>query len=297
MRYIDINDLKETLDRIKDIGSFSDWNRRAKEHAAKLEDKSKEERNKYWKTNNIWSELYSALSTLSGDKCWYTEAKENSSEWNIDHFRPKSKSLDEDGGILLNDGYWWLSYDWKNYRLCGTLVNLLRKGRFDEGEEALGKGSFFPLKDRAKISKEKDMSCSGETPILLDPTSALDVSLLSFDEDGMPYPTYNVDENAFKNLRSSITIKCYGLQHKSLVRGRSRVWSACHNIVEETQNVLLVNHDDEEKIDSAIEKCFDDLATLANRKMPHSIVVFNYIRAQSIEKNYEWLKDAVIAIA
>lgn len=295
MRYIDITDIKETFDRIKGTGSFSTWESAAKTHKKEIETKSKKERAKYWKKNCSWNELYPALSEVSGDKCWYTESKENSGEWQIDHFRPKAQSKDENGNEILQNGYWWLSYDWKNFRLSGSLVNLLRKGRFDEGDKILGKGNFFPLKDN-KVSVEKDMRCTGERPILLDPTNPNDVRLLSFDQDGMPYETISKDDNEFQNLRAHITIKCYGLEHKPLVRGRARVWNTCNEIVEDTQNVISINREDIELVDEAIEKCFDELARLANKRQPHSRVVFNYIKAKSCEDNFEWLQDALTAI-
>lgn len=296
MRFIDISDLKETFDRLNGTGSFSEWEKRARNHLSTIEMKSKKERSKYWSKNNIWSELYGALSELSGDKCWYTEAKENSSEWQVDHFRPKGKSLDEDGNIILEEGYWWLSYDWRNFRLSGSLANLLRRGRFDEGDEVKGKGNFFPLRDKSRVSKVKDSKCGSEKPILLDPTNPNDVRLISFDQDGMPYETYDEYDNPFKYFRASFSIKCYGLKHKPLVRGRARVWNTCNEIVEDTFNDLMVNKDDEEKIDESISSCVERLAKLANKKRPHSRVVFNYLKSKSQEEDFEWLDLALDAI-
>ena len=295
MRYVDITDLKEVFDRIKGTGSFSKWEKEAKKHKEEIEKKNKKERSKYWNKNNIWTELYSALSEISGDKCWYTESKENSGRWDVDHFRPKARSLDENGKVILKEGYWWLSYDWKNFRLSGSLTNLLSRGKFDEDDDVLGKGSFFPVKD-SKVSKIKDMKCSGEKPVLLDPTNANDVRLIAFDQDGMPYGTFGNEDNEFKNLRAVLSIKCYGLEHKPLVRGRARVWNTCEEIVEGTQNDIVINKGDDESIDDAIEECFVELAKLANKKQPFSMVVFNYIKAKSSEKDYEWLQDALTAI-
>lgn len=297
MRYVDITDLKETFDRLKGIGSFSNWEKRAKNHLVAIESKNtKKERATYWNSNNIWSELYPALSELSGDKCWYSESKENSGEWQVDHFRPKAKSIDEEGNELLEYGYWWLSYDWKNFRLSGTLVNYLRKGRFDEGDEVKGKGNFFPLKDKSKVAIPKDMICKAEKPLLLDPTKANDITLLSFDEVGVAYETYNEKDDLFKHLRASVSIKCYGLQHTPLIRGRARVWSSCDEIVKNTQNDLLLHKDVDELVDDAIASCYEQLASLANKKKPHSMVVFNFIKTKSSDDDYKWLKAALVAI-
>lgn len=296
MRFINITDLKETFDTLRGTRSFSKWEKRAEEHLAEIETQTKKERSIYWQKNNIWAELYCALSELSGHKCWYTETKENSSEWQVDHFRPKGKSVDQDGRPILDEGYWWLSYAWQNFRLAGSLVNLLRKGRFDERNETKGKGNFFPLKETENVSKPKDKYCSGEKPILLDPTNASDVSLIAFDQDGMPYPTFNEEDSVYKHQRAIISIKCYGLEHQPLIRGRKRVWDTCLELVERAQNDLNIQKEDDEKVDEAIEKCFQELAILASKKSPHSSVVFDFIKMKSEDENFQWLKGALIAI-
>ena len=55
----------------------------------------------------IWTELKPVLASLSDGKCWYTEAKDRVSYWEVDHFRPKKV-------------YPWLAFDWANFRLCGA---------------------------------------------------------------------------------------------------------------------------------------------------------------------------------
>jgi hypothetical protein len=296
VRYINITELKATFDRIKGIGAFSKWEDEAKKHLQKVEEKNKKDRSIYWSNKNTWSELYSALSELSGDKCWYTESKENSSEWQVDHFRPKGKSIDEKGKEILKDGYWWLSYDWKNFRLSGSLSNLLRKDRFDDKDEVFGKGNFFPLKDLATVAKPKDRLCKLERPVLLDPTNARDVKLIAFDRNGESYESYNEDDSSFYHLRAFVSIKCYGLNHKPLIRGRAKVWETCESIVDEAQNELSVHIGDEDMIEDIIDDCFNKLAKLANKKQPHSMVVFNYLSEKSKEDNFEWLEDAITAI-
>ncbi|MEP1094040.1 MAG: hypothetical protein ABJG78_02960 [Cyclobacteriaceae bacterium] len=297
MRHIKINDLKEEYDRIYGDGSFTKWKKEAKEHLDKIEKLTPKKRSEYWSKNGSWTKLYSAMSDMSGGKCWYTESKENSSEWNVDHYRPKAKSIDEEGKIILSEGYWWRSYDWKNYRLSGTLTNLLRKGRFDEGEETFGKGNFFPIQDSKTAAQPKDMICSCEQPFLLDPIKAADVTLISFDEDGVPYETFSKEENELKHLRATLTIKCYGLKHKPLLRGRSKVWQTCEELVEKTQNDITLNNGDQNRVDRLIEECFDSLADLADKKSPFSRVVINYIKSKSIESEYSWLENSLEAIA
>ena len=297
MRYIKSDDLKQVFDALHGEAAFAGWEARAKAHLVEIKDLTPKQRAKYWRTNNIWSELYDAMSELSGHKCWYTEAKENSSEWQVDHFRPKAISRDENGNPILKTGYWWLSYYWKNFRLSGSLCNLLRTDRFTDQDDVFGKGNYFPLKDIKKVSAENDLRCSGEIPLLLDPTKSRDVTLISFDQNGSVFPTYNTDDDAHNNLRALLSIRCFGLEHKPLVRGRKRVWDECDNIVELTNNDLKIHMHNEDLIDSTLEACFQRLAGLAAKNQPFSIVVFNYIHEKLNQKDYYWLDGAIKAIA
>lgn len=296
MRRININELKDEYDRIHGDGAFTNWKKEAKAHLEEIEKLTPKNRSKYWSKNGTWTQLYGAMSNLSGGKCWYTESKENASEWNIDHFRPKAKSLDEAGKTILKEGYWWRSYDWKNFRLAGTLANLLRKDREDASDEVFGKGNYFPLQDVKSVAKPKDMICNCELPLLLDPTKAADVTLISFDEDGSAYESFSKEDHELKYTRAALSIKYYGLKHKVLKRGRATVWQTCDEIVDEAQNNIMLNKGNEIQIDSIIENCFDKLALLSERKSPHSRVVFNYIKTKSIEDDYAWLEDALTAI-
>lgn len=297
MRYINIDELKSVFDALHGLGAFAAWEAEAKTHTEEIAKLTAKERSKYWAKNNIWSKLYDAMSELSCHKCWYTESKENSSEWQVDHYRPKAKSLDEEGKIILESGYWWLSYYWKNFRLSGSLCNLLRTDRFTDDEDVFGKGNYFPLRVSENVSKENDIRCRGEIPMLLDPTKSRDVALISFDQNGSVFPSYNTDDNIHNNTRAVVSIKCYGLEHKPLVRGRKKVWDACENIVEMTSGDLKVHMDDEEFIDETLEECFQKLAELAARSQPFSMVVLNFIQEKLNNEDYNWLSKAIKAIA
>src|SRR5580765_3779183 len=66
--------------------------------------------------NQIWQDktLFKALSDVMDGKCWYSEAKELMSDRDVDHFRPKKKAANKDS--TERDGYWFLAFDWENYR-------------------------------------------------------------------------------------------------------------------------------------------------------------------------------------
>ena len=89
-------------------------------------------RNKIIDDNNkVWGELKDWLLDLSHQKCWFSEAKDCFSHWDVEHYRPKKSAKDKDG--TEHGGYWWLAFDWQNFRICGNAGN--RK-----------KGTFFPLR-------------------------------------------------------------------------------------------------------------------------------------------------------
>ncbi|MTJ51968.1 hypothetical protein FJR38_04410 [Anabaena sp. UHCC 0253] len=58
-------------------------------------------------------------------KCWYSEAKESVSSYHVDHFRPKGRAKELDGSS--RDGYWWLAFEWHNYRISGELLNVKKR--------------------------------------------------------------------------------------------------------------------------------------------------------------------------
>ena len=80
------------------------------------------ERNEYIDSNSAhWGELKEWLKVLSKGKCWFSEVRELYSHYDVEHFRPKkeAKNLDK----TIRDGYWWLAFDYTNYRLCGNVGN------------------------------------------------------------------------------------------------------------------------------------------------------------------------------
>ncbi|GAB3224199.1 hypothetical protein [Spirosoma arcticum] len=291
MRVIPLEDLKEVFDGLEGntTGSFAAWLIKAEFHLNLIRPMSKKARSNHWAKNNIWSELYPALSQLSGHKCWYSEAPESSSEWEIEHYRPKAESKNEYGIVIRQDGYWWLSYNWKNFRLAGSLINKLRKDRFEKGGEVYGKGNFFPLENNENVAEPEDVECDIERPLLIDPIKPRDVTLISFDENGEPYPTYNVDDSVLYNKKAIMSIKYYGLQHTPLNRGRSKVWSNCETIVSKAHNYIKNNINDEDRRNDKIDECYLQLSKYTKKTEPYTMVVRNYVREKIKDDNYSWL--------
>ena len=115
MRYISIEEI-----RLPD-----GWQEKADKLRDQLIAAAPPERKEIIKKNaDVWREVKDALSALSHGKCWYCECKEIRSDNPVDHFRPKNRVADCDG----HEGYWWLAFDWHNYRFSCTYCNSRRVG-------------------------------------------------------------------------------------------------------------------------------------------------------------------------
>jgi hypothetical protein len=160
---------------------------------------SDRERIKFVRDNAGWSELKAWLFLLSGEKCWYCEAREWRAPLDVDHFRPKLAVTVDGLTIAQHGGYWWLAYDWRNYRLSCQRCN--RPNRDPDGV-LRGKTNEFPLRDESKRNFSKLDSILNEEPRLLDPCHAEDPKLLVHGLNGEVYPaaepsTWDYERAAF----------------------------------------------------------------------------------------------------
>jgi len=98
---------------------------------------TKAERDKLIDDNSaVWGELKPWLLGFSKGKCWFSEARDTFNHWDVEHYRPKkvSKNLD---GTDRGEGYWWLAFDWHNFRICGTSVIGRKEDSFRSGTELI----------------------------------------------------------------------------------------------------------------------------------------------------------------
>jgi uncharacterized protein (TIGR02646 family) len=182
-----------------------------------------------------WADLKPWLSGFSNNKCWFSESRDSFSHFDVEHFRPKGAARELDG-TLRENGYWWLAFDWTNFRLCGNVGN--RK-----------KGAFFPLKTGTHHATATNRNVDDEIPYLLDPTRPDDPLLLCFDDNGDVRPLPGMDE--WTSARASESIKRYKLsEHEPLVEARRDVWSKCAREVDRCSG-LMAEH---QKAASATKK-------------------------------------------
>jgi uncharacterized protein (TIGR02646 family) len=203
-------------------------NQEWRDKAGALSDKldaaaSQDERDAIIDANSgLWGELKDWLTQLSHGKCWFSEAKDVFSHWDVEHYRPKKRARNLDGSE--REGYWWLTFDWHNFRLCGNVGN--RK-----------KGGYFPLRQGTHQATAADRNIDDEFPYLLDPVRPDDPLLLSFDDNGDVNPLAGLDE--WSKARVEESIKRYKLrEHEPLMEARRDIWSRCVREVNFCQNLM-----------------------------------------------------------
>ncbi|MDD2898368.1 MAG: hypothetical protein PHI31_06610 [Desulfuromonadaceae bacterium] len=162
-----------------------------------------------------WGKLKPWLLALSSGKCWFTEAREIASHLDVEHYRPKKSARNVKNGD--RDGYWWLAFDYMNFRIAGTVPN--RK-----------KGTWFPLRYGSPCSTYARRREREEVPHFLDPINAYDVSLLAFDEEGKAVPAPGVSR--WDYVRVQRTVERLKLtEHQALSEERRKVWQRANRAI------------------------------------------------------------------
>jgi hypothetical protein len=214
-----------------------EWQQRAREATAELLEKTTwDEKLDYIKRHSaIWKDLGKELIAHFGNKCWYTDAANYGARLDVEHFRPKAKTVElnvEDcqeaaDDLLLKltepkrEGYWWLAFEYENLLLCAQVMNR---------EE---KRNLFPLhKSSVVASGAHPNAWRTEIPVFLDPRKLDDVCLVAYDETGAMRP--RADLTGWERLRVVITNECFGLSRfQPLIEGRQRTWQKCTDLIEQ----------------------------------------------------------------
>ena len=152
---------------------------------------------------SVWRELKDALASLSGDKCWYCETPKLRSDGAVDHFRPKGRVFEAPS----HEGYWWMAFDYGNFRFACTYCNSRRLGADTEG----GKADHFPLLKEGMRALSEESAVKDEYPVLLDPTAPADPGLLWFEPDGRVVPKYAEADGGWRHFRADQSISLYHL--------------------------------------------------------------------------------------
>lgn len=219
--------------------------------------------------DDYWGKLKAHYMKLSHEKCWYTEAKEIASHYHMDHFRPKKqpKELKKNCAIetaTSKEAYWWLAFDWKNYRLAASVPNT-------------SKHSYFPLKKGTNPITQGQDVCK-EQCALLDPTNKDDVSLIAFGIDGKIYPAC-ADTEYWKIQRVTLSKRVYNLDYPSLVDSRIEIQQRCKREIQRIKN-LQRNYVETNLTEfrDMLKECVLELKAMTKPNAELSAVARNYIR-------------------
>jgi uncharacterized protein (TIGR02646 family) len=166
--------------------------------------------------SQIWKELKDELKRISYGKCWYCESSEIRGDKAVDHYRPKNEIIE----CPNHNGYWWLAFNWRNFRYSCQYCNEIRIDR--NTNIPGGKSSHFPLLDpKRRVFDESDpYAILAEQPLLLDPTEADDPQLLTFNTDGTAQAACMPKDDLEDYQRAQMSIECYHLNHTDLKERR-----------------------------------------------------------------------------
>jgi uncharacterized protein (TIGR02646 family) len=173
----------------------------------------------------IWRDLAKPLSALRNDKCWYSESKNPTSDKDVDHFRPKNRVAEDTN----HEGYWWLAFNWRNYRYSCQWCNQRRVDAAN-GTDG-GKWDHFPVAPGSFRAQQEADIWENEEVDLLDPIDPDDWKLLTFLPNGQPTPAKLQGTREYDRAATSIQI--YHLHCRELVRERKTLASRIKRLVEE----------------------------------------------------------------
>jgi len=233
----------------------------------------------------IWRDLAPYLAKLRNGKCWYSESLNPGSNKDVDHFRPKNR-VDEDP---VHEGYWWLAFDWRNYRYSCQWCNQRRVDTANSTEG--GKWDRFPVSGAFRARQEVD-NCAMEDVDLLDPIDPDDWKLLSFLPNGQPTPAQ--PPGTRENQRAEISIQVYHLHCQELVRERKKVATKIRLLVEAME--ILYSKITDPTMRTLYKNRQKELFRLIDRDSEYSAAALAYARFEvyKIERGHqvkrEWLE-------
>lgn len=289
MRHINIEEIANT----QEVQQFEQL---AQPYLQQLQGMTVPERKEFIRTHTDWNTLQLVMYNLSCHKCWYSEAPAGAGDYEVDHFRPKNRSKQHDGTVIKPNGYWWLAYNWRNYRLAGALVNKRRKDRFSDNEEVKGKGDYFPLDlvQGGECQEPPNDNLNIEVPLLLDPFRIYDTTLISFDKDGTPLITAGIpDEDKF---RAEISIEFYHLDMEQLNQQRTEIWRLCERELNDINDQLTqpVNAQAKRLI---MDRACIRLKELTAKNAPFSKVAWACINSFSQKDVFKlWLPNLITSL-
>lgn len=253
MRFISIKELKKIIPN-ELIDEFEDLTQMIKN----MSDEEAKALIRY--EGNIWSKLKPYFEVYFHGKCWYTESRNPMSNNDMDHFRPKSEVKEDQN----HNGYWWLAYNFENYRFSCQYSNRFKTN--EDLNETGGKNAKFPLLNPDERNHNPN-SRHAERPELLDPCNEADHGYLTYDFAGncQCLKSHSAYLKRFESTRL-----IYNLNYPTLVEDRKILYS---DILELTElGDLCVDNAD------AIKKVQNILQKKMSHEAPYSLAAESFVR-------------------
>jgi hypothetical protein len=243
--------------------------------------------------NDSWAhdEVVEALRHMVGNKCWYSEVHLDHNDPDVDHFRPKGSIREIEPSTREHcgrcEGYWWLAFEPRNFRLAAVHANRRRVFVNTNG----GKWDYFPvIGDRAKPGTPWKRITEEYLP--LDPCRKSDVLLLWFDADGVAGVAKEKKLSDKEKLRVDISIWLYHLDEENTQKRRGEVIRGVLADLDDA-NDEFKDWDHEGACNEEARKRFDDKIALLEKALnPKSLfagAVGRVVRTRSA--HYPWILD------
>lgn len=235
----------------------------------------------------VWRDLAKPLSVLRNGKCWYSESKNPTSDKDVDHFRPKNRVAEDPD----HEGYWWLAFQWNNYRYSCQWCNQRRVD--DANGTDGGKWDHFPVAPKSFRARLEEDNWRQEEVELLDPIDPEDWKLLTFRPDGQPIPAKSPGMR--EHNRAATSIRVYHLHCRELVVERKTLASTIRQLVGEMEIAYSKIIDPDMK--TIYKNQQKKLLRAINPDSEYSAAALAYARAEiyKMERGHQvkrqWLED------
>jgi hypothetical protein len=233
----------------------------------------------------LWREVKQELSKLFNGKCWYTESKQEGTDTDVDHFRPKKRVAEVTDKTKPHPGYWWLAFNLENYRYSCIFAN--RRRRDVETGETGGKSDHFPLWSEDKRAWTPECDCDEEIPLLLDPCKATDVALITFKEDGEAMSRHDKKKRPKAFAKADKSIAFYNINHSDFVKSRIALRDQMDDLVSDAVKYYKKLELDDAIIDHAYERAVRQLKNMRDKDAPYSSYCVAYLDKYKHEEYLE----------
>jgi len=222
----------------------------------------------------MWGEFKQHLCDALQRKCWYSESVNDFAHCHVDHFRPKSSALDENGDD--QGGYWWLAFNWANYRYSAPAGNVRKRDYFHVNA------------NKANLPTD---ALENEDIRFLDPTEPEDPNKLKFNNAGI-ISAKETDLVSRDYIQAEYTIRRMNLNMVGLVEGRRDKYRKTARLIRQVEKLLALQRIN---LDMARRQTIKgkqlELMELAGRFSEYSAAVKYCLR----ECGHDWALNIAIA--